>query len=99
MTLSGRTSNRFVGRDQEMAQLWAVLDDAVSGQGRVVMLSGEPGIGKTRTEQELANRAESLGAQVLWGWCSEWEGAPPYCPGSNLCAATSKVETPTSCAS
>ena len=62
MTLSGRTGNQFVGRDQEMAQLGAVLHDAVSGQGRVVMLAGEPGIGKTRTALELANRAECLGA-------------------------------------
>ena len=44
------------------------------------MLAGEPGIGKTRTTQELANYAETLGAQVLWGWCYEEEGAPPYCP-------------------
>ena len=34
------------------------LDDAMSGQGRLVMLVGEPGIGKTRTSQELAALAE-----------------------------------------
>ena len=39
------------------------------------MLVGEPGIGKTRTAQELAAQAETLGAQVLWGWCYEEEGA------------------------
>ncbi len=44
------------------------------------MLAGEPGIGKTRTAQELASHAETLGAQVLWGRCYEEDGAPPYWP-------------------
>ena len=44
------------------------------------MLVGEPGIGKTRTAQELASHAATLGVQVLWGRCYEGEGAPPYWP-------------------
>ena len=70
----------FVGREREMGELNAALDDAISGHGRLVMLAGEPGIGKTRTAQELASHAETLGARVLWGWCYEREGAPPYWP-------------------
>ncbi len=70
----------FVGRRREMAELTAALDDAFTGQGRIVMLAGEPGIGKTRTAQELATLAEQLGAQVLWGRCYEEAGAPPYWP-------------------
>ena len=70
----------FVGRQREMAELMAALDDALGGRGRLVMLAGEPGIGKTRTAQELAVLAEQRGAQVLWGWCYEGEGAPPYWP-------------------
>ena len=70
----------FVGRQREMAELTAVLDDAISGRGSIVMLAGEPGIGKTRTAQELASYAEEKGCQVLWGWCYEREGAPPYWP-------------------
>ena len=42
------------------------------------MLVGEPGIGKTRTAQELAGYAETLGVQVLWGRCYEEPGTPPY---------------------
>ncbi len=61
----------FVGREREMADLRLALEEALSGQGRLVMLVGEPGIGKTRTAQELAAEAENLGAQVLWGWCYE----------------------------
>ncbi|MCI0800329.1 MAG: AAA family ATPase, partial [Chloroflexi bacterium] len=44
------------------------------------MLVGEPGIGKTRTAQELATYAGLRGAQVLWGRCYEEQGAPPYWP-------------------
>jgi predicted ATP-dependent serine protease len=53
------------------------MDRVVAGQGQLVMLAGEPGIGKTRTAQELASYAESLGSRVLWGWCYERDGAPP----------------------
>ena len=70
----------FVGRQREMAELRTALDAAMAGRGQMVMLSGEPGIGKTRLAQELASRAESLGAQVMWGWCYEHAGAPPYWP-------------------
>ena len=64
-----------------MAALETALDDALSGQGRLVMLAGEPGIGKTRTAQELAAYAKEHSAQVLWGWCYE-EGSLslPYLP-------------------
>ena len=58
----------FVGRQREMSELRASLDNAMSGNGRLVMLAGEPGIGKTRIAQELADQARALGAQVLWGW-------------------------------
>jgi predicted ATPase/DNA-binding CsgD family transcriptional regulator len=70
----------FVGRQREMGELQAALADALSGHGRLVMLVGEPGIGKTRTAQELAAVAGQRGAQVLWGWCYEERGAPPYWP-------------------
>ena len=46
----------------------------------MVTLVGEPGIGKTRTAQELATYAGLRGAQVLWGRCYEEQGAPPYWP-------------------
>ncbi len=70
----------FVGRQRELSELTAALEDAIKGSGRLVMLAGEPGIGKTRTAQELAALAGELGAQVYWGWCYEEEGAPPYWP-------------------
>ena len=73
-------SRVFVGRQREMAELRAALDAAMSGHGRMVMLVGEPGIGKTRTAQELGALAEARGTQVFWGRCHEEQGAPPYWP-------------------
>ena len=70
----------FVHRQREMGELVSTLDDAMSGQGRVVMLGGDPGIGKTRTAQEFAAIAETRNAEVFWGHCYEGEGAPPYWP-------------------
>jgi len=70
----------FVGRQREMGDLKAALEDALSGRGRMVTLVGEPGIGKTRTAQELATYAGLRGAQVLWGRCYEEQGVPPYWP-------------------
>ena len=55
----------FVGRKKEMGDLKASLADALSGRGRLVTLVGEPGIGKSRTAQELTTYAGLRGAQVL----------------------------------
>jgi DNA-binding CsgD family transcriptional regulator/tetratricopeptide (TPR) repeat protein len=81
------TQSTFVGRQREMGKLKGVLEDALSGQGQLLMLVGEPGIGKTRTAQELAAYAETRGAQILWGWCYEEEGAPPFWPWVQLLRA------------
>jgi DNA-binding NarL/FixJ family response regulator len=70
----------FVGRERELAALGASLDQALAGEGRIVMLSGEPGIGKTRTAQVLARYAEHREVRVLWGRCYEEPGAPPFWP-------------------
>ena len=70
----------FVGRQQEMGELKAGLEDSLSGPGRLVTLVGEPGIGKSRTAQELATYAGLRGCQVLWGRSYEEQGVPPYWP-------------------
>ena len=67
---SSISSITFVNREREIGELVSALDDALAGHGRLVMLVGEPGIGKTRIAQELAAIAESNGAQVFWGRCS-----------------------------
>ena len=70
----------FVGRADELAALTADLDAAVGGRGGMVLVAGEPGIGKTRLAEELAARATARGAVVLWGRCWEGAGAPPFWP-------------------
>src|SRR5215470_13424319 len=70
----------FVGRIAELERLQAALAHTAAGSGRVVMLAGEPGIGKTRTAAEFAAQARAAGARVLRGASYEGEWAPPYGP-------------------
>lgn len=77
----------FVGRRHESARLDAALADALAGRGRVVMLVGDPGIGKTRTAEHLAAAAREREAQVLFGRCHEGDGAPAYWPWRQIVRA------------
>lgn len=55
----------FIGREKELAAIDNALDLACGGQGRVVMLAGPPGIGKTCTSQRIADHAAARGMLVL----------------------------------
>ena len=70
----------FVGRETELAELVAGLEDALGGRGRLFLVSGEPGIGKSRIADELIRHARGRGAQVLVGRAWEAGGAPAYWP-------------------
>jgi DNA-binding SARP family transcriptional activator len=70
----------FVGRERELAELVEGLDDVFAGRGRLFLLVGEPGIGKSRLAEELVSRARERGARVLVGRCWEAGGAPAYWP-------------------
>jgi DNA-binding SARP family transcriptional activator len=70
----------FVGRDTQLAELLAGLDDAFAGRGRLLLLEGEPGIGKSRLADELAAVARDRGARVLVGRSWEAGGAPAFWP-------------------
>ena len=70
----------FVGRARELAELERALEEALAGHGRLVLLAGEPGIGKSRLAEELSARARARGARVLVGRCWEAGGAPAYWP-------------------
>jgi tetratricopeptide (TPR) repeat protein len=70
----------FVGRGKELDALRAAVSEAFSGRGQIVLLAGEPGIGKTRLAEETATYAGLRGAQVLRGRSDDWEGAPAYWP-------------------
>jgi DNA-binding CsgD family transcriptional regulator/RecA/RadA recombinase len=84
----------FVGRQLEMGELMGALQDVLAGRGRVAMLAGEPGIGKTRVAQELTAYATLNGAQALWGRCHFAEGAPPYWPWVQVIRSYVREHTP-----
>ena len=70
----------MVGRDAELKRLLERLGDALAGRGGLATVTGEPGIGKTRMLEEVAERARHQGAVVLFGRCFESDWAPPYGP-------------------
>jgi tetratricopeptide (TPR) repeat protein len=74
------TARPFVGRTRELADLSIAIDAAGSGAGSLVLVTGEPGIGKTRLIAELAHAAADGGLAVASGRCWEEGGAPPYWP-------------------
>jgi DNA-binding winged helix-turn-helix (wHTH) protein/tetratricopeptide (TPR) repeat protein len=69
----------FVGREHEMSDVRTALADGNSGHGRICLISGEAGIGKSRLCAEIALEAEKNGMAVFVGHCSENE-AVPYLP-------------------
>jgi hypothetical protein len=57
-------SRVFVGRDRELAELAAGLEDAIGGRERLFLITGEPGIGKTWLVEHLATYATAQGIRV-----------------------------------
>jgi len=80
-------SSVFVGRSHALAELDAALDAAEGGRGSLVLVTGDPGIGKTRLVGELAVRARARDTLVLWGTCWEGGGAPAYWPWAQVLRA------------
>ena len=70
----------WLGREHEVDELEAGLAELFAGRGRLFLVTGEPGIGKTRLADELGLMATTRGASVHWGRAWEAGGAPPYWP-------------------
>ena len=70
----------LVGREVELAFLHRSWGDAMTGQGHLVWVLGEAGVGKTRLVEEFANQVRWQGARVLWGCCYLFERILPYQP-------------------
>jgi DNA-binding SARP family transcriptional activator len=68
----------LVGRDRELALLEAGLEDALAGRGRLFIVVGAAGSGKTHLADELASFAKQRGCRILWG--RGWDDAPAYWP-------------------
>jgi DNA-binding CsgD family transcriptional regulator len=73
-------SSTFVGRDSEIAALLGHLQSAAGGMGGIVLLAGEPGVGKTRLMHEMGKLALAQGWEVLFGRGYDTDGVPPYLP-------------------
>ena len=69
-----------MGRHREMEELETALIEMLTGQRRLMMLAGEPGIGETRIAREVSSHAEMPGFIALWANCNEEESAAPYWP-------------------
>jgi tetratricopeptide (TPR) repeat protein len=79
-SLDRLASGVFVGRIQEIMQLREGLKGAMTGRGRLFLVSGEPGSGKTRLTEELTTYARMRGFCVLVGKCFDGKGAPAFWP-------------------
>src|SRR5262249_28557792 len=89
MPVVGLTDRPFVGRVAERDALAAHVAVAQQGRGRVMLVSGEPGVGKTRLVEEAVARVAP--GRVLWGRCHEIEGAPAFWPWIQVLRAYVRV--------
>jgi tetratricopeptide (TPR) repeat protein len=78
--LDALSRGRLVGRTTELAEARELWQRARQGRGHAVLLSGEPGAGKTRLAREITIQAAVDGAVVLTGGCYEYEATTPYLP-------------------
>jgi predicted ATPase len=77
---SSTQNNQIFGRQSELEQLTQMLDGAIASTTQLALLVGEPGIGKTRLVEELAQIAASKKVAVAWGACLDGGGTPPHWP-------------------
>jgi DNA-binding winged helix-turn-helix (wHTH) protein len=77
----------FVGREAELTEAATALDSAARGRGQLLLLAGEPGIGKTRLAQEVHALARARGMRARWGRCQEGERERTYWPWEQILRA------------
>jgi DNA-binding CsgD family transcriptional regulator len=83
---SPRAPSTLVGRDRELGVLREHLDAAMAGQGSLVLIGGEAGIGKTALAEATVREAKRAGVTVLQGHCFDLAETPPYGPWIDLFA-------------
>lgn len=77
---AARTPRPFVGREALLTALAAALAEADAGRGSACVLTGEPGIGKTRALEEFERHVNAAGMFLAWGHCHESEDTPALWP-------------------
>jgi ATP/maltotriose-dependent transcriptional regulator MalT len=75
---------RYVGRQPHLRLVAELVDKTRQGSGGLLLVSGEPGLGKTRLAEEATRLASAAGLAVAWGQSAEAEGAPPYLPWTQI---------------
>ncbi|MEJ3746394.1 BTAD domain-containing putative transcriptional regulator [Actinomycetes bacterium KLBMP 9797] len=70
----------LVGRIEELTVLQQAVTPGLTGGTGLVLVEGEPGVGKTRLLEQIAAEADQRGAFVVWGRCLEGDGAPSMWP-------------------
>ena len=86
-----RSSAPFVGREAEMQVLREALDAAAAGTSRIISITGEPGIGKSRLMHEFAETARRSGWRVVESGCSAILQAAPYASLKGLLTSASNL--------
>jgi len=85
---------RLIGRRGELDRLRELWSVALAGQSVLALISGEPGVGKTRLARELISTGRLSGATVLRGGCYEYEAATHYLPFVEALREWVRGETP-----
>jgi transcriptional regulator with XRE-family HTH domain len=81
----------LAGREAELGAIAVTLDAVASGQGRLLTLAGDPGVGKTRLAQEITLLAHAQGFHVVIGRCYEPEQSVAYYPFLEALASAAGV--------
>jgi hypothetical protein len=76
--------NTLVGRSSETEVIASAVAALADGRGRVLLIAGEPGIGKSTLARVTADRANDAGLDTCWGFAWEAGGAPAYWPWTQV---------------
>ena len=87
-----RASSDLVGREHELGELAQAISRTAAGRGSLWMLSGEPGVGKTRLADAAEGVAGEAGLDTFWGRCWEGGGAPAYWAWTQVVRAMQRAE-------
>ncbi len=81
----------LIGREKELSEARAFLARLATGKGGVLLIGGEPGVGKTRLSTTIMDEARAQRALCVTGHCYEMEGMPPFTPFAEILDAVARL--------